>query len=511
MVTLLNRARPIIRLSALLLIYSCFVSMALAATFTQEELAFMPATVQMELYKQGLLSPVDVVQAQIKQFKKTNKIVNAATFTHFDDALKQAKEAEQRYKNGTYRSLEGITVGIKDEHHDKGWVVTQGSLVHKNDAPMKYADPLVKKLKEAGAILIMQTTVPELYLNFVTATKAWGVTRNPWNPKYAVGGSSGGSGAALAAGYVTLATGSDMGGSIRIPSAFNGLYGYKPIFGEVHTDLPLSHFSGSGPMARTFQDMVLMHNVIAGPGDYSPNVVSVDDLPLHFESIKKMKIAYVGGMGIIEPSRDTQKAIELAIKGLEAQGGIVERVNLDLEMTPDDVSNAFLNIALSGAMGGLFSDYEGKVDKMTSYAAHFVKKASKGEYGNKELFAAELQIKKMYKIIIDSVFAKGYEVMIVPTLPTSHIPADLDFTKDRVVDDGVEYPYLVGGLYTVPFNILNWMPVITVPAGVTSQDMPVGMQIIGTLANPDAVFEVAYNYSKAGPKFYQGKLLPMTR
>ena len=182
----------------ILFMTTCFAGTSMAAKFTQAELAFMPAMVQIELYKQGLLSPVDVVQAQIKQFKKTNKKINAATFTHFDRALKQAKEAEQRYRDGSYRSLEGITVGIKDEHHDEGWIVTQGSLVHKNDPPMKYADPLVVKLKEAGAILMMQTTVPELYLNFVTATKAWGVTRNPWNLQYAVGGSSGGSGAALA-------------------------------------------------------------------------------------------------------------------------------------------------------------------------------------------------------------------------------------------------------------------------------------------------------------------------
>jgi Asp-tRNA(Asn)/Glu-tRNA(Gln) amidotransferase A subunit family amidase len=262
-----------------------------AAEFTQKELAYMPATLQIELFKRGDITPMDVIKAQKAEYERTEEKVNAVTVAYWDNAMKLAEQSAERYKDGTYRKLEGITVGIKDEHHDAGWVVTQGSLIHKNDPPKKEADPIVAKLKSAGAIPVLQTTVPEFYLNFVTATKAWGVTRNPWNLKYAVGGSSGGSGAALAAGYVTLATGSDMGGSIRIPCAFDGLYGMKPAFGYVHTDLPLSHFSGTGPMARNFQDMVMMYNVITGPGKDSVNVATAVKFPLDYEPITGMKIA----------------------------------------------------------------------------------------------------------------------------------------------------------------------------------------------------------------------------
>ncbi|MGI9428210.1 MAG: amidase family protein, partial [Bythopirellula sp.] len=229
-----------------------------AVEFTRTELAYMPATLQIELFKRGDITPIDVLTAQKAEYDRTEEKVNGVTVAYWGNAMKMAEESAKRYVDGTYRDLEGITVGIKDEHHDKGWVVTQGSLIHKNDPPKEYADPIVTKLKAAGAIPVLQTTVPEFYLNFVTETRAWGVSRNPWNLKYAVGGSSGGSGASLAAGYVTLATGSDMGGSIRIPSAFNGLYGIKPAFGYVHTDLPMAHFSGTGPIAKTFGDMVSM-------------------------------------------------------------------------------------------------------------------------------------------------------------------------------------------------------------------------------------------------------------
>lgn len=483
-------------------------NVATAANFTLEQLVFMPATMQIELYKKDIISPVDVVEAQIAQFKLTNEKVNAVTYTHFAKARKQAKKAKQRYKEGSYRQLEGITVGVKDEHFDKGWKITMGSQIHKNDPPQDHADPIVEKLKAAGAILLLQTTVPELYLNFTTSTKAWGTTKNPWDLKYTVGGSSGGSGAALAAGYVTLATGSDMGGSIRIPSSVCGLYGYKPAFGEIHTDLPFSSFSGSGPMARTFEDMVLMQNVISGPNKYSVNVGEVSKLPMQYPNLQGMKIAYVKGMGIIEPSSDVKVAMANAIKVLQEQGAVVETVNLDLGMTPDDISEDFSNVALSGAMGGMLSGYADNTNDMTNYAAYFVNKANTGNYNNKKLFAAEEKTKSLYKNMVDNVFANGYDVMIAPTMPTTHIPADNDFTQDIVIDDGVEYPALVGGLYTVPFNMLNWMPVINVPAGLSSENVPIGMQIIGKPHDTSTVFKVGYNYSKSGPKLFTGELMP---
>ena len=156
-----------------------------AAEFTQRELAYMPATLQIELFKRGDITPMDVLLAQKAEYDRTEEKVNGVTVAHWDNGLKMAEESATRYVDGSYRALEGITVGIKDEHYDKGWVVTQGSLIHKNDPPKDHADTIVTKLKEAGAIPVVQTTVPEFYLNFVTSTRAWGVSRNPWNLKYA--------------------------------------------------------------------------------------------------------------------------------------------------------------------------------------------------------------------------------------------------------------------------------------------------------------------------------------
>ena len=447
-------------------------------------------------------------QAQKAEYDRTEEKVNGVTVAHWDNGMKMAEESAKRYADGSFRVLEGITVGIKDEHYDKGWVVTQGSLIHKNDPPKDHADTIVTKLKEAGAIPVVQTTVPEFYLNFVTSTRAWGVSRNPWNLKYAVGASSGGSGASLAAGYVTLATGSDMGGSIRIPSAFNGLYGIKPAFGYFHTDLPFAHFSGSGPMARTFGDMVMMYNVIAGPGPHSVNVAPSPEYPLTYKPITDLKIAYLGGMGTTKPSKDVKNAMADAIKVLQAQGAIVDTIDFDFEFE-ESLTEAFSQIALAGSMGGMFSVYVDKTDQMTHYAKHFIEKSAKGGYGNKQLQAGEAMTMRMYTKLNEEVFANDYDVVIVPTLPTSHVPADYDFTLDEpLTEDGITFPKAVGMQYTLPFNILNWNPVASVPAGISSQGMPIGMQIVGKPHDTAMVLRVAYAFSKGGPKLFTGDLMP---
>lgn len=483
-------------------------AIAADARFTNEELSYMPASELIPLFQSGELSPVDVLEAQIERIGQYEDVVNALTYTHFEEARAAARESERRYKAGNARPLEGITIGVKDEHFDEGWRVTQGSLVHMEDPPKDHADPIVTKLKAAGAIPFIQTTVPELYLNYVTDTRAWGTSRNPWNLEYAVGGSSGGSGAALAAGFCTLATGSDMGGSVRIPSAFNGLYGYKSAFGQYHTDSPLSHFSGTGPMARTAEDLVLLHNTISGPGSASVNVYYTDTIPEQTNNLESVRIAYVGGMGILEPAKSVEKAMQEAMDALRKSGATVDEVKLDVGKSPSDISEGFSNMALAGAMGGMFAGYEDKAEQMTPYANYFVAKSATGGYGNTQLYAAENMAKDLFAAIAEQVFNKGYDVMILPTLPTSHIKADHDFTQDVTVDEGREFPKLEGGLYTVPFNFLNWSPVISVPAGLTDQNMPVGMQIVGLPRDTELVFKVARAYGKSAEPLFGRSRMP---
>ena len=177
---------------------------------TNLDLAYMDAATALQLFADKKLSPVELLEAQIERANDVEPHVNAFAFEHFDEALAAAKESARRYANGNPKPLDGITVALKDEHDRAGWKTTSGSLITQDNVASTN-DPIVDKLLDAGAILHAQTTVPEMYFAGVTWTRLFGITRNPWNLAYSCGGSSGGSGAALAAGTTTMATGSDMG------------------------------------------------------------------------------------------------------------------------------------------------------------------------------------------------------------------------------------------------------------------------------------------------------------
>lgn len=219
-----------------------------------EALCYASVDELVAMFRTGRASPLDVLEAQIRRIGALNPRVNCITDTHFETARAEARHSAERYRRGDARPLEGITVAIKDEFARPGWRVTQGSLLFKDSPRATENAALIDALEAAGAILPFQTTVPEFYLFLGASTRAWGTTRNPWNLEYSPGGSSAGSGAALAAGFCTLALGSDMGGSIRIPASQNGLYGFKPPFGRVASGE--TAFSTSGPLARTFADLV---------------------------------------------------------------------------------------------------------------------------------------------------------------------------------------------------------------------------------------------------------------
>ncbi|GLP96308.1 amidase [Paraferrimonas sedimenticola] len=484
---------------------------AFAAEFTQQELAYMPANTQIELFKSGMITPVDVLKAQKAQFEATNKTVNAVTYAHWDDAMKAAQEATKRYEDGTYRELEGITLAVKDEHHDAGWRVTFGSKLHLEDEVMPEADELVARMKDAGAIPVIQTTVPELYFNWVTDTDAWGTSRNPWNPDYAVGGSSGGSGAALAAGYATIASGSDMGGSIRIPSSFNGLYGLKPAAFTVPSPELLGHYVGSGPIARSFEDMVMFYNVIAGPGEHlsHPTVAEQKEQSKKLQSLEGMKIAYIGGMGISPMANYVADGMQNAIEVLRKQGATVDVIDFDFEMSMTPLEG-IAHLAFGGALGGaLLPGYEGATDQMTSYTGKLLEKAMKTEHGAVQLAEMQAEVQKMWNNLADATFKKGYDVVIAPTMPTVSVPADYNFVTDAPIqEDGHTYSTAVGMDYTLPFNLLGWLPVASVPAGQSPEGVPFGMQIIGKPSDTDTVMKTAGAYSKGAPKLYKGDKLP---
>ncbi|TWT81279.1 Glutamyl-tRNA(Gln) amidotransferase subunit A [Planctomycetes bacterium CA13] len=476
-----------------------------AATFEADELCYMSAAELLPLFRSGKLSPVDLLKAQIARFEAVGEKTNSVTYTHFDTALAQAKVSEKRYGNGTARALEGITVGVKDEHHDKGWIVTRGSVLLK-DNKMDRADPIVTKLKRAGAVLNIQTTAPEFYMSGVTYSKLWGVSRCPWNTNYAVGGSSGGSGGSLAAGLCTLATGSDMGGSIRLPCAYNGLYGFKPPFGRVVTESTLSHFSGTGPMARTFDDMVAMMNVLSGQTPHEPGTISKLFMPREYRPIKGMRIANVGSMGLVPLDKDARQGFAGGVDDLKSLGAEVDDVSLEVDWA--EMVEKFIGGVMAGPMGaGLAADI-GRIDEMTTYAAYFAKKAVAPGVGSTQAAEFEAYVRSLYAKISDAVFSKGYDAIVMPSLATPHVPADYDVSKEGFELEGHQMHKSFILALTVPWNVLNWCPVVNVPTRLSSQGMPTGMQIIGKPYHDLQTFQIAHAYKSVAPRLFSGENMP---
>ena len=481
--------------------------------FSEEELAYMPATQQIELFQKGDLAPIDVLNAQIarvekyngeqntervelKDYLRFNGKVNAIVFDKFAEAKAQAIEAERRYQNGTARPLEGITVGIKADPPVAGWVVDCGSLLLKDHPPASEDAAIIDKLNAAGAIKVFSTTVPEFYISSMTWSRLYGVTRNPWNLSYGVGGSSGGSGAALAAGFCTLATGSDMGGSIRIPASMNGIYGFKAPFGRVASSN--TQFETQGAMAKNFPDLVLMQNVITGPSKKVMAALSPKlDYPLEYEDLTGTKIAvcFLDGWADVANDQATVDALNRTIAKLRQAGAQVDVIT-SLSYRAEDLLPTYINGLLSTELYSMVSLItDDNFSKLCTYSQSLL--ADRSAFSSDATVKIDNLRKKLHRDIQEEVFEKGYLALVTPTLITANVPADVDATPDKLpISNGQTLPSSQN-IYTFLWNILDRYPVVDVPAGFSAHNVPIGVQVIAnTYADLDA-FRVAAALAKA--------------
>ncbi|MFL6799151.1 MAG: amidase [Xanthobacteraceae bacterium] len=459
---------------------------------------YLSAHEQIALFSTKQLSPVDVLSAQIARIEQTAPRINACTHEHFEEALAAARECERRYERGCPRPLEGITVAVKDEYDRRGWKVTCGSVLRK-DHVSKENHPLIDKLLAAGAILHVQTTVPEFFLLAVTWSDLWGVTRNPWNLDCTPGGSSGGAAAAVAAGMATLAIGSDMGGSIRIPCALTGLYGWKASYGRLAAPDPsaLVPHASPGPLARTLPDLLLMLNVLTGPAPGSPAVLRPAlRLPTHAPG-RACKIALSLDQGWARLEPDVRANTLEAARLLEQAGAVVEEINLDLATTDRQMREAIEKALFSSAIGGELVELAPDADKLTTYGRRFVELAR--SMGPKQAKEAAQEALRMYRIIETQVFEQGYDALITPTIATTRVGAGYDPTKDAAIVNGEPVDPYAGWFLASVFNLINWMPTAEVPAGMAENGVPTGLQIACRPYDDETLAEVAGFYAQIAP------------
>ena len=454
-----------------------------------DDLCYLPASEALALFRSRELSPLELMRATIDRIQAVDGEVNALPIRFFDEALEAARAAEARYAGATPtpRPLEGLPVAVKDEVAVAGQPCTEGSLLLK-DYIAGHTAACIQRIIDAGGIIHARSATPEFCCAAITDSRLWGVTRNPWNLDYSPGGSSGGSGAALAAGMASLATGSDIGGSIRIPSSFCGVVGFKPPYGRVPQDPPfnLDHYCHDGPMARTVEDCRLLENVMAGP--HRDDIVSLRPkliVPPPLHGIEGWKIAVSDDLGGFEVSAEVRENLEAAAGVFGSLGASVEQVELALDM--DDVREAAR--AHFGAIFGslIRRSLPEHRDLLTPYAIAFAEDAGRPNVGYYRSLEIESEVYAKVAGILED-----HRVLIAPTFGVPALKAGMD-------DYDIDVLYRLG--MTLIFNMCSRCPVLVVPCGRSRDGVPLGVQIVGRTYDDVSVFRAAAAFAAARPWF----------
>ena len=463
------------------------------------DLCYLPATEALARFRNRSLSPVELVRALIARAQKVGPAVNAFAHTYFERALEQARHAEARYRAAgtTIRALEGIPVVIKDLHPIKGEITTAGchAFVDQRDT---LTAPTVQRLFDAGAILLARSTASELGIAAVTNTPLWGATRNPWNLDYTAGGSSGGAGAALAAGLTTLADGSDGGGSIRIPAAVNGLFGYKPPYGRNPIAGPANYdpYPHYGPLARSVADGRLMQSGMAGwhPGD----ITSLRDraaLPTGPGSIKGWNIAFSPNLGYYSIDAEVEANTRRALQVLRDLGAAVEEV--EIGWSERVLLHGSLRAAarIAARRGHLLERWR---HLMSDGAVAVIEQGLKAGVG--DLLAAEEEQARMYATL--GPILERYRLLVCPTCALPAVPATFNPGRDPLVIANKLQPSPRQWYLTYPFNMLGQLPVASLPSGFAGNGVPTAIQLVGRSYDDASVFEAAFAFEAALPFDY---------
>jgi len=469
---------------------------------SDEDICYLSATEALKRFKQRKLSPVELMQAIIDRAEKIEPSINAFTATFYERALEQAGKAEAKYmrKGARLRALEGLPLAVKDEVEVKGDPITSGSLLYKDKVGEQTA-VFAQRLFNAGAICHARTATPEFSCAAVTHSRIHGVTRNPWNPAYTPGGSSGGSAAALAAGTTTLATGSDIAGSIRIPASCCGVVGFKPPYGRVPEMklFNLDFYCHEGPLARTVADTALMENVIAGP--HHSDIASLKPkvrIPEKHKSMRGARIAYSLDLGYFKVDKAVRENTLRAVQAFRDMGCKVEEVQVP--WTEESASAAWNYLV--HLFGASCADYleKGKRELLTDYARAFIEHGSKSKAT--DFVASLVTAGDMYEYFGDMM--RAYDVFVCPTLAKPALKANARLDYDSWKKDGKVMPDALSWCMTYPFNMLSRCPVLSVPSGFASNGVPTGIQIVGRSYEDASVFRAAIAYERAMPWAYDG-------
>jgi Asp-tRNA(Asn)/Glu-tRNA(Gln) amidotransferase A subunit family amidase len=424
--------------------------------------------------RSGQFTSEAIVSESLRRARSVNATLNAFTVIREEEALAAARAADRTMSEGkTVGLLHGVPFAAKDLTPTKGDLTTLGSWTSGEWVPDETA-LCVRRLEEAGAILIGKTTTPEFAYASFTKSPRWGFTRNPWDPERTSGGSSGGSAVAVATGVVPFAEGTDMGGSVRIPAAFCGVVGLKPSLGRIPmTILPsvfdnISHF---GPLARTVGDAIAFMEVASGPSDED-----IMSLPLSFSadaarkgSLDGKRFAFSMDLGYYQIQPEVEAVMQETIRTIRNLGAVVDEVPMSWTRAVNDQWFDLWCVFMSSFFGERLAEHEHHMDPAVVSMIERGRLANATDYKRVELLRTAMW-RDMAKLF------ETYDALLCPTCAIIAPPLnECDDDYVATLPDGS----FAGLDMTCPFNLLPQLPALSLPAGRASNGLPVGLQIIG--------------------------------
>jgi aspartyl-tRNA(Asn)/glutamyl-tRNA(Gln) amidotransferase subunit A len=424
-------------------------------------------------YRAGTLSPLEVTRAMYARIARINPRLVAYYELAEDAALDAARASEARHRAGTALGpLDGVPVSIKD-HVDVAGMASPRGFALASAARPAHDSPLTARLREAGAVMLGKTTMPELSVIPVTHTRAFGITRNPCDTSRSPGGSSGGAAAAVAAGLCTIAIGSDGGGSIRLPAAFTGIAGHKPTLGRVPYWPGQTDRTVAGPLARGVADCAHAMNAIARPDGRDWMELPPDGTDyvaaLSGAALAGLRVAWSPDYGYERVDADVAQCVEAAVERMAAAGARVTRID---RVCRDPFRPYMIQAGLRLRASKRTADEPGAMASMLDFAATITPDDVQYLLDERNRLGADLL----------AIFAQ-HDVLVSPTSPVV-APAVGEFYPDGDTL-GEANRNLIG--FTCPVNLVH-MPAISVGCGRNAQGLPVGLQL-------------------AGPKFSDARLL----
>jgi len=443
--------------------------------------------------QRSALSPVELTDALLQRIERVNKTLNAYITVCAQQAREIAQAAETMIRAGYHLGpLHGIPIAIKDNIYTRGIRTTAGSKILGDFVPDEDAT-VITRLKRAGALIIGKTNLHEFAWGGTTDNPHYGTCRNPWNPERFPAGSSGGSGAAVAARTCLGALGTDTGGSIRLPSSVNGIVGIRPTIGRVsnHNVVPLAWTMDTvSPMTRTVDDCVLMFEVIAGhdPLDEHSSQTPVSDYRAELtRGARGLRVGLIRDYSLTHVQPAVGATIRTALQTLQSLGVEVEEIAM-----PSIHGNISAQLTIESCEPSTYhqewlrtrpADYGDDVRTLL-------------ELGEMYLATHYLQAQR-YRSVLRKEFLDGFrqvDVFVTPTLPFTATPCG---ATTVAIEGNREEDMLSAIMQFTGVPSLAGLPALSLPVGFDADGLPVGMQVIGRPFDEATLFRLGHAYQQA--------------